>query len=186
VPISSIYRDCNTLASRADIEEYFMADEQKLWVAVADRSAVSMVVIDKYTKWSFGIGFVPISVVDLVGLTVIQMRMLEQVAKVYGQSFGENKLRCIVSSLIGGAFPQSVNHVGMSSLLKNIPILGTLVSLVVMPVACSAATYALGAVFVKHFESGGTLLNIDLQSMTADVTDIAAQYRQDKEKKTDG
>jgi hypothetical protein len=49
--------------------------------------------------------------------------------------------------------------------------------MIAMPVAATAATYAIGTVFVKHFESGGTFLTINMRSMTAQVSDIANQYR---------
>jgi uncharacterized protein (DUF697 family) len=52
----------------------------------------------------------------------------------------------------------------VSSVIKVIPLVGSLAGLVSLPLVASSATYALGKVFIKHFESGGTLLNFDPES----------------------
>ena len=88
-------------------------------VADEDRDAVAQLIVDKYTKWSFGSGFIPVPAIDLVALTGIQMKMIGEIAKVYGQSYGENKLRGTVSALIGGSFPQTLGGAGLSSFLKQ-------------------------------------------------------------------
>jgi uncharacterized protein (DUF697 family) len=43
-------------------------------------------------------------------------------------------------------------------------VIGPLVGVAVIPAFASASTFALGRVFTKHFESGGTLLNFDLET----------------------
>jgi hypothetical protein len=48
----------------------------------------------------------------------------------------------------------------------------------------AAATYAIGATFVNHFEGGGTLLELNLSSMKQSVSETAKKYR-NKNKKTD-
>ena len=45
------------------------------------------------------------------------------------------------------------------------PVVGTFLSTFVEPAAAAASTYALGHVFLQHFESGGTLLNLDPDAM---------------------
>ena len=142
--------------------------------------AAAISVADRYAKWSFGVGFIPVPVFDLVALTGLQLKMLDEIAKVYGQSFYENKVRSVIASILGGAFPQSVSRVGLSSLLKSVPVLGTAVAMITMPVAAAAATYAVGVVFIKHFESGGTFLSVDISKMTAQVKKSADEYRQNK------
>ncbi|GEK09165.1 DUF697 domain-containing protein [Pseudoalteromonas sp. J010] len=149
-------------------------------VADEDRAAVAQLIVDKYTKWSFGSGFIPLPAVDLVALTGIQMKMIGEVAKVYGQSYGDNKLRGTVSALIGGSFPQTLGGAGLSSFLKAVPVLGTLSAIAFMPIVSAASTHAVGSTFVRHFENGGTLINLNLASMKGDIADIAAKYRANK------
>jgi uncharacterized protein (DUF697 family) len=45
--------------------------------------------------------------------------------------------------------------------LKAVPVVGALAGVPVMVVSCGATAWALGRVFIQHFESGGTFLNLD-------------------------
>lgn len=149
-------------------------------VEVENRSAVANIIVDKYTKWSFGTGLIPIPAVDLVALTGIQIKMISEIAKVYGQSYSENKIRGTVSAVIGGSFPQTLGGAGLSSFLKAVPVIGTLSALAFMPVVSAASTNAVGTTFIRHFENGGTLLDLNLASIKGDISEIAAKYRKDK------
>ena len=53
----------------------------------------------------------------------------------------------------------ATSGMGAASMLKGIPILGTLASGFAMPVLASGATFAIGKAFIQHFASGGTLLD---------------------------
>jgi hypothetical protein len=48
-------------------------------------------------------------------------------------------------------------------------VIGTLFGMVSVSGFAVAATYAVGRVFIAHFESGGTLLDLDLASAKAQV-----------------
>ena len=50
---------------------------------------------------------------------------------------------------------------GVSSALKGIPGIGTVISAFTMPVFSAGATYVIGKVFIQHFASGGTLLDFN-------------------------
>jgi uncharacterized protein (DUF697 family) len=156
------------------------AEQAQASIAPQDRAAAARAVVDKYAKWSFAVGFIPVPGVDLLALTGTHMKMLHEIAKVYGQSYSNNKIRSTLSALISGSLPQTVGRAGMSSLLKGIPIFGTAISMVTMPVTAAASTYAVGTVFVKHFESGGNLLSVDIKAMATQVKGIAAKYKKDK------
>ncbi|HEA19057.1 MAG TPA: DUF697 domain-containing protein [Pseudoalteromonas prydzensis] len=157
-----------------------VSEQQADLVEAENRVAVAQIIVDKYSKWSFGSGLIPIPVVDLVALTGIQIKMIDEIAKVYGQSYSENKLRGTISAVIGGSFPQTLGGAGLSSFLKAIPIIGTLSSIAFMPVISAASSHAVGSTFIRHFENGGTLINLNLASIKGDISEIAAKYRKDK------
>jgi uncharacterized protein (DUF697 family) len=48
----------------------------------------------------------------------------------------------------------------MSSFIKSVPLIGTAVGAITTPALSVAATYAIGMVFVQHFATGGTLLDL--------------------------
>ena len=55
----------------------------------------------------------------------------------------------------------ATSGIGAASVLKAVPIFGTIVGAFVMPVLSAGATYAIGKAFIQHFASGGTLLDFN-------------------------
>lgn len=121
-------------------------------------------VIRNHVLGSMGIALVPIPVVDLVALSGIQIKMLHSLAKLYRVPFSENLGKSLIVSLVGGVMPTST-AMTIASLAKVVPGLGTATGMVSVSVLGGATTYAIGSVFVQHFESGGTLLDFDPKKM---------------------
>lgn len=121
-------------------------------------------IVKKHVYGSMGVGLAPIPIIDFVGVTGIQLDMLSKLAKFYGIPFKKDLAKNILSSLVGGIIPAGLG-MPLSSLLKMVPIIGTTVGALGMPIAAGASTYAVGRVFVQHFESGGTFLSFDPSSV---------------------
>lgn len=117
-------------------------------------------VVDKYWKIAAGIGLVPIPFVDILGATTVQLTMLKELCDVYGKRFSKNLGKSAIGSLAGG-FASNVGTATVVSLMKSVPVLGTAVGVVAQPAVFGASTYALGKVFIQHFDSGGTLFTFD-------------------------
>ena len=113
---------------------------------------------------ALGTGIVP-PMVDIAALTGVQIRMLYLLAKNYGQKFSDEWGKSVVGTLIGGYGMARLATGAVYSLMKFIPGFGQIAAPVSMAVVASASTYALGMVFIKHFETGGTLLNFDPEKM---------------------
>ncbi len=111
-----------------------------------------------------GLGIVPVPVFDLIGITGIQIDMLRRLSNLYNVPFMESKGKNILGSLIGGGFSYSMAPV-LASLTKFIPLVGTTLGVVSMPITAGATTYAVGKVFIQHFESGGTFLTFDPEAV---------------------
>lgn len=109
-----------------------------------------------------GVGFVPIPLVDMAGLTAIQLELIRALAKAYGVEFQKERVKSIISSLCGGVL--SVAMVPFfASVFKSIPVIGTTAGGVTVSIVGGASTYAIGKVFDRHFREGGNLLNLDAQ-----------------------
>jgi uncharacterized protein (DUF697 family) len=52
----------------------------------------------------------------------------------------------------------------VASVVKFVPVVGSLAGMITEPAIAAAATYALGKVFIQHFESGGTLLDFNIRT----------------------
>ncbi len=115
-------------------------------------------VIRDSVVWSMGAGLIPIPLADMVAVTAIQIDMLKQIASLYQVDFAENRLKSWIAALSGSAIPK----VG-AGIIKFIPGLGSVIGGVSMAVLSGASTYAIGQVFAQHFESGGTLLDFDVE-----------------------
>lgn len=113
-------------------------------------------IVTNYMWWSMGAGLIPVPFADLVAVAGVQLKMLADIAKVYGVEFQETRTKALIGSLTGFVVPGTVG-----SLLKAVPVVGSLVGATSVVLFCGASTYALGKVFIQHFESGGTFLTFD-------------------------
>ena len=106
---------------------------------------------------SMGFGAVPIPLVDIVGLTGTQLNMLRKLSAIYGHAFSEELAKKAIASLLGAGFTLPI-AIGLSSLVKIVPVVGQTAGIISLASTGAASTYAIGRVFVKHFESGGDFL----------------------------
>ncbi len=120
--------------------------------------------IKNHMLTGMGIGLIPIPMFDFIALTGVQLNLLNKLSNVYGVEFSQDRGKKIIASLVSGALPLPLATYAMS-FLKMIPLVGQTVGMLSMPVMAGGATYALGKVFVQHFESGGTFLDFDPDSV---------------------
>ena len=131
-------------------------------------------VISSSVKWSIGAGLVPFPVLDLVALGAVQTRMLIDLSDVYGQPFGKESAKTIVSVLLGTLVPGAAAGAVMGSAVKTAPVGGTLAGMVSMSVFGAAATYAVGKVFTRHLAGGGRGGDFSAESIKED---LKAEFR---------
>ncbi len=137
-------------------EEEVMTDQERLEKANG--------AVRKNMYWSAGAGIIPIPLVDLAAVFGFQLKMLAELCKLYGVPFRKETGKALISALIGGLVPSAMS-MPVASTLKFIPLVGPVLGAVTMPVFSGASTYAVGKVFIQHFECGGTLLTLDPQQV---------------------
>lgn len=126
-------------------------------------------------------GFIPIPLMDTLGLIGVQRVMLMRLSKLYGVRFSKHLAKAWISTLMSGLAPKAATPL-VGSMLKLIPGVGTLVGGATTAALGGAATYAVGKVFQQHFEQGGTLENFDPDKATGAFT--AAMQQGEQEQKT--
>ncbi len=109
---------------------------------------------------AMGVGLVPLPLVDIAALMGIQLNMIRKLSAEYAVPFRQDAGKSIITSLMGGVLTVTLG-IAIASVIKFIPLIGLTTGAVTMPVASGASTYALYKVFVQHFESGGTFLDLD-------------------------
>ncbi len=114
-------------------------------------------IIRNHVVWSMGAGMIPVLIADIFAVSAIQLDMIRQMSKIYDLEFNELQGKAIVTSLTSTALAR----IAAGSVVKLIPGLGSLIGGATVSAFAGASTYALGEVFKKHFESGGTILDFD-------------------------
>ncbi len=130
------------------------------------RDAEAQKLIKNYMWWSMGAGLVPIPLFDIAAVCGIQIKMIVDLSKHYGIPFSENKVKNIVSSLVGTLAADALARGTVGTLIigtvaKFLPVAGSLVGVASVPLFAGAVTYGIGRVFATHFATGGTLMNLD-------------------------
>lgn len=125
-----------------------------------DRTEAALKLVKSYVPWSAGAGIIPVPGLDLTALIAVQLRMLAKLAELYDVPFRDQAAKSVVGSLLGAVASGGLAG-GVASTFKAVPVIGTLVGALVLPALGAAATFAVGKVFITHFESGGTFLDLD-------------------------
>jgi uncharacterized protein (DUF697 family) len=114
-------------------------------------------IVRRYMLWSASTALIPLPVVDMVAVAAIELALLVKLSDHYRIRFSAQRGKALIASLIGGL------HAGLfsGSLLKMVPVIGLGGAIVPIAALAGALTYAVGKVFIYHFEAGGTLLDFD-------------------------
>jgi len=160
------------------VKESFMSESD------SGRGKHADTIIRNHVIWSMGAGFIPVLIADIFAVSALQLDMIRQMCKVYEVDFSETQGKAVVTSLTSS----TLARLGAGSLVKLIPGLGSIVGGVTVSVFAGASTYAIGQVFKRHFESGGTILDFDparLKKMYKEQFEkgkkVAEQLRKDEE-----
>jgi uncharacterized protein (DUF697 family) len=141
------------------------------------KSAQADSLIRKHMFGAMASGLIPMPWVDAAALTALQLNLLRCLAGVYGVDFSSQIGKSVIATLVGGVLPANLSA-QVATLAKGLPGVGWLAGAGSAAVLGAASTYALGKVFVQHFESGNTFLSFDPEKVRAYY---AQQYDQGKE-----
>lgn len=114
-------------------------------------------IIRNHIIWAMGAGFIPVLIADVFAVSALQLDMIRQLCRVYDIDFSETQGKAIVTSLTS----TTIARITAGSVVKLIPGVGSILGGVTVSVFAGASTFALGEVFKKHFEMGGTILDFD-------------------------
>ncbi|MBK8054540.1 MAG: DUF697 domain-containing protein [Saprospiraceae bacterium] len=117
-------------------------------------------IIKNHMIWSMGAGFIPVPIADLFAVSAIQLDMIRQMCKLYEVDFKQTEGKALITALTGSGLAR----LGARA-VKFIPGVGSILGGVTMAALSGASTFALGEVFKKHFETGGTFLDFDPQRL---------------------
>jgi uncharacterized protein (DUF697 family) len=122
------------------------------------------------------LAILPVPLFDIATLTGTQLNMLRTLSSHYNLDFDEQKSKAILTSLISGSLPL-VTVVGLSSVSKLVPGIGSIGGGISMTVLTSATVYATGQVFISHFENGGSLDDFEAKHWKAFFVNSLEQHK---------
>lgn len=132
---------------------------------VIGRSLVAENLIKDYVLGAVAASIVPVPLFDIAAVVAIELRMIQKLSELYGKPFSEGLGRSIVASLAGGVVGYGAGVAVAVSLTKLIPGVGWMLGMVSLPVLAGASTFAVGRVFVKHYENGGDIFDLSTEAM---------------------
>lgn len=118
-------------------------------------------VAQRWAMWSAGAALIPLPVADLIVVTGAQLKMLAEISAIYGVPFEKIRARAVIGSLAGYVLQPTLSVGLTGTLLKAIPGAGALLGAPSLALFAGAYAWALGRVFIQHFEAGGTFLDFD-------------------------
>ena len=114
-------------------------------------------IIRRYATWAAGAGFLPIPVVDTIGMTSAVVKMMTELDRLHGWKTDPGFIRSAALVLLGVLTPKIL----VASAGKAVPALHA-GSMVALAAFAWAATWAVGQVYASHLASGAAPKTLDL------------------------
>src|SRR5919108_277415 len=128
------------------------------------RHARAEALVKGYTLGALIVGLLPFPLIDMAVLAGLQLKMLHSLATLYEVEFSNQLGKSVIASLVGGGVPASVSSQVTRFAARSLP-LGWVAGSISGSLFSGAATYAIGGIFIQHFDSGGTFLTFDPQQV---------------------
>jgi uncharacterized protein (DUF697 family) len=132
----------------------------------SDKATAALAIVRRHMIYAGAAGLMPLPGMDIALVGAVQLKLVAALAKEYGVDFRETLAKSLISALMAGLLENALTGI-VSSGVKVVPGIGTALGMVTFPAIAAAATCAVGKVFISHFETGGTLLDFEPESVKA-------------------
>lgn len=154
-------------------------------LSAADRDTKADQLIRNCSLVSIVPGILPLPLIDLVALGGVQVYLVRALCGIYEIPFKKQRVKGILGAVIGGVAPAVVAPAAMS-IVKSVPFIGALAGALTMPALTAASTLAVGRIFRNHFRAGGTLDDVDVDTMTAEYAEEVEKAKAETASKSRG
>ena len=117
--------------------------------------------VRNHSLLSAPLGAIPMPPLAMSLILANNLTMLKRLSSVYDVKFSKDAGKAAISSFLGSCGALSISGRLIWGLSTAIPVAAPVISVVTTPLMGFALTYAIGHLFIQHFESGGTFLNFD-------------------------
>jgi uncharacterized protein (DUF697 family) len=119
---------------------------------------------------------IPVPLLDMAAEAAIQVRMVKRLAEIYGVDFGEERAKTLVVAALGGF---SAGWAA-GSLLRYASFATYFTNFWPSAILSAAITYAVGQVFMRHFDKGGGLHDLSPEAAANILKEKAMKLRRKK------
>lgn len=141
-------------------------DAQRL--TARERHSDALNLIKNHAITASGVGIVPIPGLDLIALSAVQLNLLRNLSELYGFTLTDELGKKLLTAVLGSYLPLTI-ATPVASVLKCVPGIGTAAGVVAQSTLAGATTYAIGKLFLEHFETGGTVLDVNPAQMAKNL-----------------
>jgi uncharacterized protein (DUF697 family) len=124
-----------------------------------------MALVHRYVVVSAGAVLIPIPIVDTVALAAVHVELIRQITQYYGKEFSEHAARNLLIAIGTSLVPASLGSVVSRRVIRALPLMTHGLAFAAMSAFSAFVSYALGTLFVEHYESGGTLHTFDVNRL---------------------
>ena len=147
-------------------------------VSTASRhAAAAATIVKEHATLAIAASLVPVPFVEFAAMSAVHLRMIEDLTREYGKEFQSHRAKAIVAATVSGCASYYLDSYLTATLAKFIPGLGSAIGLITMPSVAGGLTYALGRVYIRHLEAGGSLFDFDFSSIQPRVLQEVEQNR---------
>jgi uncharacterized protein (DUF697 family) len=137
-----------------------------------EREAGAMKIVHRYMVYSAGAGLIPLAGLDVTVLAGIHVSLIKQLCDYYEVEFSEHTARPVLVAILASMIPGTLGSLVSRRTLALLPFVTHVVGLAGMSAFSALVSYGLGKIFIRHFESGGTLRNFDVEHLKSVVSHL--------------
>ncbi len=141
------------------------------------RGRKALGVVRNHVIGAMAVGMLPLPLLDIALLTALQLRMIARLCKIYRIPFSHHRVKAVIASLLGGIMSATAPRWGWG-LLKLIPLPGFITGAIGSTTMAAAATYAVGRVFLRHFEHGRSFSTLRVEEIRQEVRSFLPEGRE--------
>lgn len=132
----------------------------------------------KWSRISLATILLPNSILEYAAISGVQLKMLHDLSRIYGIPFKADAVKVIIGSILGGSVAYFLSDI-YANWVKVIPVVGKPIAFLTEPAMAYVTTYAVGYVFLEHFENNGSFQDIELETMKKTIKlKISEKYKE--------
>src|SRR5436190_19116221 len=122
-----------------------------------DRRPAALKIVHRYMAFSAGAALIPFTGFDVAALAGIHIALIKELCDHYDVDFTEHTARNVLIGVVGSVVPGTVGSIVGKKILGMLPVANAIFGWTLMSAGSAAFSYAIGRLFIEHFEGGGTL-----------------------------